>query len=158
MGQILRQYVNQHFSISSGIAIQFLEESFSPTKQLTPEDIFFKPDSAVVLVQWSKTLQFNSQVKLLHIPLLNNSFCPVTAIKNVINIVPTHRNSPLFQFKTLGQQPPMTDNQVRSNLENMLQKLHFPSSHITFHSFRRSGATLAFNNNVPMQAIKQHGI
>ena len=28
---------------------------------------------------------------------------------------------------------------------------------MTFHSFRRSGATLAFNSNIPLQHIQSHG-
>ena len=37
-----------------------------------------------------------------------------------------------------------------------MQKLNMSQAGITFHSFR-SGATFAFNANVPMQNIKSHG-
>ena len=99
MGQIFKaMYLLAFFSFLR--LSNICPHSFSPLKHLTPHDIFFKQDSAVVLVKWSKTLQFNNQVKLLHIPLLKNTLCPVTAIRNVIVLSPQGPNVPLFQYKT----------------------------------------------------------
>ena len=111
----------------------------------------------MLLIKWSKTLQFHDQIKLLHIPVLNNLLCPVTAIRNVILLSPQNPNAPLFQFKSQHGWVPMTDNLVRANLRSILINLHLPPSYVTFHSFRRSGATFAFNNNVPLQSIKHQG-
>ena len=51
----------------------------------------------------------------------------------------------------------MTDNRVRQHLKDILGLCGLPSDFITFHSFRRSGATFAFNHNVPLQDIQRHG-
>ena len=40
---------------------------------------------------------------------------------------------------------------------SILKKLRLSQSNITFHSLRRSGATLAFNSSVPIQDIQSHG-
>ena len=47
---------------------------------------------------------------------------------------------------------------VLLNFSTILKKLQLQQSHITFHSLRRSGATLAFNSKVPIQDIQSHGI
>ena len=76
----------------------------------------------------------------------------------MLKITPHSKNSPLFQIRSpAGTWVPMTDNQVRNNLKNIFKNLNLPASYITFYSFRRSGATFAFHNNVPLQAIKHQG-
>ena len=46
---------------------------------------------------------------------------------------------------------------MRKHLKNVLTLLGKDPSLITFHSFRRSDATFAFNHNVPLQDIQRHG-
>ena len=90
MGQIFKaMYLLAFFSfLRLSNMCPHSKNSFSALKHLAPQDIFLKQESAVVLIKWSKTLQFNNQVKLLHIPLLKNALCPVTAIRNVIVLSP----------------------------------------------------------------------
>ena len=47
-------------------------------------------------------------------------------------------------------------NSLRKNFTLLLKKLN-QNSKITFHSLRRSGATLAFNSKVSIQDIQSHG-
>ena len=131
--------------------------TFDCKKHLAQGDIFFKDNSAVILVKWSKTMQLNNQVKLITIPKLNNDICPVSALRDVLALTPGGSNTPLFQFKEQGVWVPMTDTRVRRHLKSVLQNLNFDTSTLTFHSFRRSGATFAFQNNVALQHIKNHG-
>ena len=42
-------------------------------------------------------------------------------------------------------------------LPKIKQTLGFSNSHFTFHSFRMSGASFAYNSNIPLSDIKQHG-
>ena len=159
MGQTFKSmYLLAFFSfLQLSNLVPHTKTQFSPLKHLTPGDLFFKKDSAVILLKWSKTLQFNNQVKLLHIPILNNHLCPVAALKNVLHLTPHSKNSPLFQYRTQSAWVPVTDNQVRANLKIILQKLDLSPTYVTFYSFRRSGATFAFHNNVPLLAIKNQG-
>ena len=102
-------------------------------------------------------MQNNNQAKLIKLPVLNNSLCPARALKNCLSIIPGSKNDPLFQFKVGQAWLPLTDNRVRTHLKNILALLNLDQSFITFHSFRRSGATFAFNHNVPLQHIQRHG-
>ena len=46
---------------------------------------------------------------------------------------------------------------VRSFLKLVIINLGLNPSQYTFHMFRRSGASMAFDNNVQFENIKQHG-
>ena len=72
---------------------------------------------------------------------------------------PGKNNSPLFQIQNKGEWVPLTESRVRKYMyfSLVLQKLGLEESNFTFHSFRRSGATLAFNQNVSLQNIKAQG-
>ena len=126
-------------------------------RQLTKGDVFFSHNQVTILIKWTKTLQFNNQIRLITLPRLNNVICPYTAIQQCVALVPGDKNSPLLQFKNKESWSPLTDTQVRRHLRNILQLLNKPKNLVTFHSFRRSGATFAFNHNVPLQDIQRHG-
>ena len=132
--------------------------SFDPLKQLSKGDIIFAPPGAHIIVKWSKTLQFRDKIKVLKIPILQQScLCPVAALKQLIKNTPGSKNSPLFQVKCYGSWVPLSDTRLRKTLSKILKFLNLHLKNITFHSFRRSGATLAFNSNIPLQHIQSHG-
>ena len=122
---------------------------FSPLKHIARGDVIFRPNKLVILVNWSKTMQLNYQVKLITIP--------VTAISNLLCITPKGANLPLFQVKNLQNWVPLTDSRVRKHFSFILQNLQLADSGLTLHTFRRSGATFAFNNDVTLQNIQRHG-
>ena len=133
-------------------------KAFSPLFHLARGDILFANPGLHIIVKWSKTIQDRKSVKILKIPDLgSNPICPVMAIKNLLQITPGSNNSPLFQYKTSTKWLPLTDNQVRRHFKNLLSKLNLQNSNLTFHAFRRSGASFAFNSNVPLQHIQSHG-
>ena len=121
-------------------------------KHLCKGDVFFKE---TILLKW--TMQSNNKAKLLKIALLNNEFCLVRALRECIKIVPGGNNAPLLQFQLYQKWIPLTDARVWKHLKNVLILVQKPSDFITFHSFRRSGTSLAFNHNVPLQDIQRHG-
>ena len=61
----------------------------------------------------------------------------------------------MFQIQTTKGWTTLTDTRIRKTLSTLNVKMgyHF----FTFHTFRRSGATLAFNSHVPVQKIQTHG-
>ena len=133
--------------------------AFSPLEQLTRGDIFFAPPGVHLLIKWSKTMQNRDSVKIIKIPQLGTSpLCPVQALKNLLILTPGSQNNPLFQIKNEGGRwVPLTDTKVRRHLQAILARLNLSQSQISLHTFRRSGATLAFNANVSLQNIKSHG-
>ena len=132
--------------------------TFDPLKHLCRGDVFISKRRASVLVKWSKTLQFGDKVKIIHLPYLANELCPISALKTLLRCQPAGDNLPLFQFHNGTHWIPLTDSRIRKNFKSILQKMELQSSNLTMHSFRRSGATYAFNNNTPLQSIQQHGI
>ena len=128
--------------------------SFDLTKHLCRGDFICHGSSAVLLIKWSKTLQTSQSGTFITLPNLGASpLCPIKALKNMITHSPLPPNFPMF-LTSLGV---VTQSQIRSHLTKVLSLLNLDHSHFTFHTFRRSGATLAFNNNVPIQQIKRQG-
>ena len=66
-------------------------------------------------------------------------------------------NEPLFQVMTPGGWRLLIDSRVRKTLAKLNSKLGYYPGYFTFHTFRRSGATLAYNSDIPVQKIKHHG-
>ena len=66
---------------------------------------------------------------------------------------PANDNDPLFCIPG----SPVTQVQAWAHLKKILNMLHLDLNFYNFHTFRRSGATLAFNQNTDLQKIKDHG-
>ena len=123
-------------------------------KQLCRGDIIFHASHAIVIVKWTKTLQSFHKGTFVLIPRLPASpLCPVTALQAMFTQYPVHKNAPLF----VSESGVITQYQVRQHLARIVEMLQLDPRMYTFHTFRRSGATLAFNNDVNIQAIKRHG-
>ena len=111
-----------------------------------------------MLVKWSKTMQNNNEVKLISVNRIAGSpLCPVCAIPNLLALSPKGSNLPLFQFKQNSNWVPLTDIKVRRHFSSILSRLDLDGSGYTLHTFRRSDATFAFNDNVALQNIQRHG-
>ena len=127
------------------------------TRQLARGDVIFAPPGAHVIFKWSKTLQFADKIKILRIPALGSSpLCPVAALKTLLKYSPKGKNLPLFQIQCFGKWVPLTDTRLRKQLSKILAFLKLQDKNITFHSFRCSGATWAFNLNITMHHIQSH--
>ena len=132
--------------------------AFSPLRHLAQGDVMYRKDKIVLLIKWSKTMQYAKDAKLITIPKIPGSpLCPVTAISNLLLLTPRAPNLPLFQYKVADSWVPLTDARVRRHLNLTLDRLGLADAGFTFHSFRRSGATFAFNNDVALQNIQRHG-
>ena len=107
--------------------------------------------------KWSKTLQDVKQTTTITLPVLGSSnLCPVSALKSMFAHIPASRNSPLFIVYRQGSLVPLADSAARKHLKSISIMLNI-SPHLTFHSFRRSATTWAFQNGVSLQAIMKHG-
>ena len=115
--------------------------NFDISRHLVRGDIIFSHDMAIILVKWSKTIQSRDKIAHIHIPVLPESrLCPVTALKRMLAIVPGSQDDPLFCICREGCWVPLTDSIVRKNLKRITRILSWEHMHITFHTFRRSGA------------------
>ena len=142
----------------SNIAPHAISE-FDITRHFTGGDIFFKNDEVQLLLKWSKTMQYRNEYKLVSLPKLGTStVCPYRALRNLMHLYAPDHQAPLFQIKNAaGHWQVLTDSRIRKILSKINQKLHLPKNYYTFHAFRRSGATLAYEIEVPIKEIKDHG-
>ena len=131
---------------------------FDPSRHLNPFDIVFKKSTMTVSLKWSKIMQTRDKVYTIVLPKLGSSiFCPVNALKRALVAYTPGPNDPLFQILTGSGFQLVTESRLRKVLSKLNVKLGLDPHHFTFHTFRCSGATCAYNAHVPLQSIKSHG-
>ena len=94
----------------------------------------------------------------IQLPEIDNYFlCPVKALRALMASRRLSHQDPLFanNFPPFAQ---VIDTHIRDALKRVLMHKNIPPQGKGFHTFRRSGATLAFDNNVDLQNIMAHGL
>ena len=131
--------------------------TFDHTRHLARGDLIFAPPGAHLIIKWSKVMQYRNSHQVIQIPLLNmTKICPVTALTEMMCANRGgNSNTPLFNIPYTVTA--VTQGQIRSALGLIHNHLQLPLNFLTFHAFRRSGVTLAFNNDVSLQNLKVHG-
>ena len=130
---------------------------FDSHKHFLRQDIIFAEPGAHILIKWTKTLQDSLAHHFVQIPALKNvTLCPVLALRRLLDSRPlsptslfTHHFPPFY---------PVIDTTIRDALRKVLVHIGIPLVGHGFHAFRRSGATLAFDNNVQLQDIMAHSL
>ena len=131
---------------------------FDPNKHILRQDVIFHHPRAHVLVKWTKTLQDNNSHHFVQVPALHNKvLCPVRAIQQLLasrQLPPSH---PLFAHKNCPYHP-VIDTTIRDGLRKVLTHIGIPLLGHGCHTFRHSGATLAYDNNIQLQHIMAHDL
>ena len=131
--------------------------TFDVTRHLARADFITSGSEAVLLVKWSKTIQDRKSTLTIPLPNLeHSSLCPIRAINLMIQQLSADPNDPLFTIHTTRGFIPLTDSVARKHLKNASTALNIPPS-LTFHVFRRAGASWAFSHGVPLEHIMRHG-
>ena len=132
-------------------------KKFDHTRHLAVADLFFSPPGYVLFVKWTKTIQHGRYV-LLPVPQLSHRHCPVKAIKKMLNQKPKNftKQSPLFTMP--NSNVPMTTCYLTEAFKIIMQALGAPPTAYSLHSFRRGGASEAYQAGVDYAQIKSHGI
>ena len=134
-------------------------QGYDSSRQLSRGDVVWGQPGAHIILKWSKTIQDRLSHQVVQIPSLKaGDICPVTALHIMLSSPVTYivnKNSPLFADPQTGYT--LTEGKVRTHLAQVLNIIGLPPHFITFHSFRRSGVTWAFNHNVQLQHLKVHG-
>ena len=117
----------------------------------------FSNSKAVILFKWSKTFQDRVKTTTLDIPSLGASaLCPVRALREMLDRIPSNQDSAFFQIPHGHIYKPLTDSAARKHLKSVSTLLALPKS-LTFHDFRRGGVSWAFSHGVPVQEIQAPG-
>ena len=131
--------------------------TFDPSRHLCRADVIFGHSKAVIVIKWTKTLQDRCKTNSVTIPVLGQSpLCPVVAIQAMFELFPADVESPLFQIPVAGYLVPLTDSMTRKHLKQVSTALALVKP-LTFHNFRRAGASCAFQHGVPLQDIQAQG-
>lgn len=142
------------FRISNLVPVSLI--NYNVQQHLSRGDVIFAPPGAHVLLKWSKTLQ-EKQGRLIQLSAIPHSpLCPVQALRNYIAANPAHPNHPFFTLSHSAT-PTITQSMARQALSQVLRALNLNPTSYSFHTFRHSGATLAFQLGVPMDHIQAHG-
>ena len=132
--------------------------TFDHSRHLTGQDLFFSKEFVKILVKWTKTMQNRDAVQVICLSKLTNPvICPYKGLKALTKMYPMSTVTSLFQIHGNTSWQPLTDSKVRKCLKTINVSLGLNPHFFTFHSFRRSGATFAYNFHVPIQQIKRHG-
>ncbi|VDI43592.1 Hypothetical predicted protein [Mytilus galloprovincialis] len=132
--------------------------SFDIDKQLTRNKVILEGNIAIVIFNWSKTIQMGNRI--LKIPLIENTrsaLCPLRAYRNMCKLIPAAGDSPAFLFPSKHKLVPVTYTDFQRYIKEFISKIGRNPRLFSTHSFRRGGATFAFESKVPAELIQVHG-
>lgn len=133
--------------------------SFDKSRHLCREDVSVRDDELLVSIKWSKTLQKHDRDLVLPVMAIpGHALCSRAAFLAMCQGFPTAPSAPLFCLSGPADSPvPLTSSVLSSFLMEKLSQLGFDSALYSIHSFRRGGATFAFDCGVDPLLIKLQG-
>ena len=131
---------------------------FDITRYPVVKDVIWAAPGVHFIIKQSKTMQAMKEFRVAQLPSLNNScICPVLALKRLVKKLKLQPSQPIFSYRQNGQLFPLTAAKVRYLLSEAICKCGLSPKDFGFHAFRRSGASLAFDLQIPLENIKSHG-
>jgi hypothetical protein len=111
-----------------------------------------------VNLRQTKTIQFGQRVLRVPLPAIPGSIlCPVTALRRLFSAVEAPPESFAFSFPVDGRLTTLTHRAFVAQFKTHLLFLGYDPSQYAGHSFRRGGATFAFQCGAPPAQIKEQG-
>lgn len=135
------------------------KSSFNAAKHLRRQDVTLQSDCVVIKIRWTKTIQFQQRNLTIPLPrLFNNPLCPLQAtFKAFSETLAAEPSGPAFVTTSSKNSPPLTIDTFLSIIRTSLQSLGLDSKNFSGHSFRRGGATWAYQCGLPVDTIRQIG-
>ena len=132
------------------------EKSFDPSKHLRRRDLVFHEWGILVHIRWTKTIQFKERTLDIPLPRMpKHPLCPVAAIFHAWSF---SRGSPMdgpaFLVPVKDALKPLSSNTFINRIKEILKSCGVNSSLYSGHSFRRGGATWAYQVGVPVDTIR----
>ena len=121
---------------------------------LTKDRINFCEEGLLVTLLHTKTIQFGR--RRLHIPLLKvkSLLCPVQAYARAATFFQEFTHVPAFVFMDKGKVKWLTTSIFVQTFRSIIAGAGYTASDFTGHSFRRGGATWAFQCGMPGELIQ----
>ena len=136
--------------------------TFDPQKHLRRRDIAIYSDRLVIRIRWSTTIQYRQRCLALPLFRLRDSpLCPVQAIVHSLSHTPNAAlDGPALVYHTKSSCTslrPLTSAVFISIFHQCLRALEMDPSTFGTHSFRRGGASHAFQAGLSVDSIRQIG-
>ena len=121
---------------------------------LTNDRINFCTEGLIITLTHTKTIQFGR--RRLHIPLLrvNSILCPVRAFTQIAGLSEVSSHTPAFIFREKGKNKWLTSSIFIRTFRAVMTAGGLVASDFTGHSFRRGGATWAFQSGISGELIQ----
>ena len=128
---------------------------FDPPKHLCVTDVTFSGVGTTIKLNWAKNLPRRDQTHAVRVSLLKARIhvCPTRALTRAIQETPGGVSVPLINIEGV----PLTEKDKRLRLVMIMRLMGIGKVGFTLHGFRRTGATLALGQEVPLDIIKAHG-
>ena len=115
----------------------------------------FHPDHCTLHVHKTRTIQFRQRALEIVLPFIPHSvLCPVSALKRHLHYVIQDTEAPLFTIHTSTGLKPVTGHHFAKFIKSCIVSLGLDPTQCSPHSFRRGGATFAFNAGASPLFIK----
>ena len=139
----------------SNIAPPF-SKAFDPAKHLLRRDVAFMYPGTHISLKWAKNLQAPERTHTVKLPVVHDPLlCPTQTLQALLKKRVLKSSDPLL---VLDDYTLLSQSHLRRRLATLVRSLGLPILGFGFHSFRRSGATIAYDSNVSLTAIKMHGV
>ena len=103
----------------------------------------------------TKTIQFRQRALQIVLPFIPHSvLCPVSALKHHLANFTQNNRAPLFTIHTPAGFKPVTGHHFTKFLKSCIVNIGLDPTQYSPHSFRRGGATFAFNAGASPLFIK----
>jgi len=133
----------------------------NPSKQLTKADFKIFSWGTLITIRWSKTIQFRERVVEIPLPYIPGfALCPTTAIINAFRFTSSFSTKTSQAFNWVDDSRvlhTLTYSPFVSKLRLLLSSLGLDPKLYAGHSFRRGGASFAYQSGVPRELIKALG-
>jgi len=134
---------------------------FDPGKQLTKADFKIFSWGILIVIRWSKTIQFREREVKIPIPCIPYSkLCPVTATNHAFHFTLNDTtNSQAFNYldQSTDTHKCFTYGMFINKLKHHLTLIGVNPANYSGHSFRRGGASFAYQSGIPIELIKALG-
>ena len=135
--------------------------AFNPRSNLTRGDFFKQNDMFWIRVKHSKTNQFQERFHWVPLmPVKGSALCPVKAVETALTLNPdAAETEPMFTWKKdeRASERPMTHSNFVKSFKYLVKRAGLTWKSYSGHSFRRGGATFAFNIGADADLIKYVG-
>ena len=118
-------------------------------------DVSFHQDLCILQVYKTKTIQFRQRALQIVLPFIPHSvLCPVSALQHHLANFTQNNRAPLFTIHTPAGFKPVTGHHFTKFLKSCIVNIGLDPTQYSPHSFRRRGATFAFNAGASPLFIK----